>query len=131
LSEISRYRTRFKSQHNRSRTFLSACEGFASSVIATVEPTPVHRRVPYTFADVPLNAGRLVASQVASTARQEHQRRSQERGFDNGEHARDPLFISSRCWPLRQARRRGRRYPPCPQKMDDDDPQKAGENVAQ
>src|SRR5215470_14220555 len=65
-----------------------------SSVIATVEPAPVQRCVPYTFADVPLNAGRLVVSQVASTARQEHQRRSQERGFDDGEHARDPLFIS-------------------------------------
>ena len=96
LSEISRYRTRSKSHDNRSRTFLSAREGFASSVIATVEPTPVHRRVPYTFADVPLNAGRLVASQVASTALQKHQRRCQERGFDDGEHARDPLFISSR-----------------------------------
>src|SRR5215470_17352513 len=91
--EISRYRTRCKSQ-NRSRTFLSACEGFASSVIATVKPAPVQRRVPYTFADVPLNAGRLVVSQVARTARQERQRRSQERGFDDGEHARDPLFIS-------------------------------------
>jgi hypothetical protein len=45
---------------------------------------------------VPLNAGRLVASQVASTALQEHQRRCQERGFDDGEHAREPLFISSR-----------------------------------
>jgi len=45
---------------------------------------------------MPLNAGRLVASQVASTTRQEHQRRSQKRGFDDGEHARDPLFISSR-----------------------------------
>src|SRR5215813_13942762 len=85
--EISRYCTRSKSQ-NRSRTFLSACEGFASSVIATVEPAPVHRRVPYTFADVPLNAGRLVASEVARTALQEHQRRCQERGFDDGEHAR-------------------------------------------
>jgi hypothetical protein len=39
-----------------------------SSVIATIEPAPVYRRVLYTFADVPLNAGRLVASQVASTA---------------------------------------------------------------
>src|SRR5260221_7755961 len=45
---------------------------------------------------MPLNAGRLVASQVASTALQKHQRRSQERGFDDGKHARDPLFISSR-----------------------------------
>jgi len=69
---------------------------FGSSVIATVEPAPVYRRVLYTFADVPLNAGRLVASQVASTALQKHQRQSQERGFDDGEHARDPLFISSR-----------------------------------
>src|SRR5262249_58744395 len=71
--------------HSRDGRFLSACEGFDSSVIAAVEPAPVHRRVPYTFADVPLNAGRLVASQVA-TALQEHQRRSQERGFDDGEH---------------------------------------------
>jgi hypothetical protein len=56
----------------------------------------VYRRVLYTFADVALNAGRLIVSQVASTALQEHQRRCQERGFDDGEHARDPLFISSR-----------------------------------
>jgi ATP-dependent DNA ligase len=35
---------------------------FDSSVRAAVDPAPVHRRVPYTFADVPLNAGRLVAS---------------------------------------------------------------------
>src|SRR5262245_1915438 len=70
--------------------FLSACEGFDSSVIAAVEPTPVQRCVLYTFADVPLNAGRLVVSQVASTARQEHQRGPNERGFDDGEHPRDP-----------------------------------------
>jgi hypothetical protein len=44
-------------------------------VIATVEPAPVHRRVSYTFAGVPLNAGRLVARQVISTALPEHQRR--------------------------------------------------------
>jgi hypothetical protein len=56
----------------------------------------MYRRVLYTFADVPLNAGRLVVSQVTSTALQEHQRRSQERGFDNGKHARDPLFIGPR-----------------------------------
>ena len=43
-----------------------------SSVIAAVEPAPIPRRVLYTFADVPLNAGRLVVSQIASTARQEH-----------------------------------------------------------
>src|SRR5262249_51021809 len=92
----------------RNRTFLSACEGFDSSVIATVEPASVPRRVLYTFADVPLNARRLVVSQIASTTRQEHQRRSQERGFDDGEHARDP--------------------PLCPQKMDDG-PQKAGESM--
>jgi hypothetical protein len=90
----------------------------------------VYRRVLYTFADVPLNAGRLIASQVASTALQEHQRRSQERGFDDGEHAPSPLHKLP-IVPLRQARRRGRRHPPCRQKMDDDDPQKAGENVAQ
>src|SRR5262245_31427349 len=80
-------------KHNRSRTFLSACEGSDSSVIATVEPASVQRRVLYTFADVPLNTRRLVVSQIASTALQEHQRRSQERGFDDGEHACDPLFI--------------------------------------
>src|SRR5262249_41142782 len=108
----------------RNRTFLSACEGFESSVIATVEPASVPRCVLYTFADVPLNARRLVVSQIATTALQEHQRRSQERGFDDGEHARDPLFIGSRWLPLRQARRCGRRHPPCPQKMDT--PQKAG-----
>src|SRR5215469_14086779 len=128
--EISHYRTRSKSQ-NRSRTFPSACEGFASSVIATIEPTPVHRRVPYTFADVPLNARRLVVSQIASTALQEHQRRSQERGFDDGEHARDPLFIGSRWLPLQQVRRCGRRHPPCPMPTEDgyDDPQKAGGTI--
>ena len=78
---------------------LSACEGFDSSVIATVEPASVPRRVLYTFADVPLNARRLVVSQIASTALQEHQRQSQERGFDDGEHARDSLFIGSRWLP--------------------------------
>src|SRR5262249_56751021 len=65
--------------HSRDGRFLSACEGFDSSVIATVQPAPVHRRVPYTFADVPLNAGRLAASQVTSTALQEHQRRHEAR----------------------------------------------------
>src|SRR5262249_48818475 len=114
---MSRYRAGSKSNHNRDGTFLSACEGFDSSVIATVEPAPVQRCVLYTFADVPLTAGRLVVSQVASTALQEHQRRSQERGFDDGEHARDPLFIIVPLW---QARRRGRRHhPPCPQRMDE------------
>src|SRR5262249_53133736 len=113
----------------RNRTFLSACEGFDSSVIATVEPASVPRCVLYTFADVPLNARRLVVSQIASTALQEHQRGSQERGFDDGEHARDPLFIGSRWLPLRQARRCGRRHPPMPTE-DGYDPQKAGENVA-
>ena len=58
-----------------------------SSEIAAVEPAPVPGRVLYTFADVPLNAGRLVVSQVASTACQERQRRTNERGPDNGEHA--------------------------------------------
>ena len=130
LSEISRYRARSESNHSRDGTFLSACEGFDSSVIAAVEPAPVHRRVPYTFADVPLNARRLVVSQIASTALQEHQRRSQERGFDDSEHARDPLFIGSRWLPLRQARRCGRRHPPMPIEDGYDHPQKAGENVA-
>src|SRR5262249_20670342 len=78
---MSRYRAGSKSNHNRDGTFLSACEGFDSSVIATVEAAPVQRCVLYTFADVPLNAGRLVVSQVASTALQEYQRRSQERGL--------------------------------------------------
>jgi hypothetical protein len=100
-----------------------------SSVRAAIDPAAVHRRVLNTFADVPLNAGRLVALQV-STALQEQQRRSQERGFDDVEHARDPLLHNLPKLPLRQARRRGRRHPPCPRKMDDDDPQKAGENVA-
>src|SRR5262249_23634748 len=77
----------------------------------TVEPASVQRRVLYTFADVPLNARRLVVSQIASTALQEHQRRSQERGFDDGEHARDPLFIGSRWLPLQQARRCGKGIP--------------------
>src|SRR5215831_4941148 len=92
---MSRHRAGSKSNHNRDGTFLSACEGFDSSVIATVEPAPVQRCVLYTFADVPLNAGRLVVTQVASTALQEYQRRSQERGFDDGEHARDPLTASA------------------------------------
>jgi hypothetical protein len=56
----------------------------------------MYRRVLYTFADVPLNAGRLVVSQVTSTTLQEDQGRSQERGFDDDEHARNPLFIGSR-----------------------------------
>src|SRR5262249_26371544 len=64
-----------------------------SSVIAAVEPAPVPRRVLYTFADVPLNAGRLVVSQIASTPRQEHQRQPSERSFDDREHACDPRFI--------------------------------------
>src|SRR5262249_10435979 len=38
-----------------------------SSVIATVEPAPVQRCVLYTFADVPLNAGRLVGSNYSLT----------------------------------------------------------------
>src|SRR5262249_42062484 len=60
-------------------------------------PVPPAARDPFeSLAQQLGNAGRLVVSQVASTARQEHQRRSQERGFDDGEHARDPLFISSR-----------------------------------
>jgi hypothetical protein len=45
---------------------------FDSSIIATVKPAPVDRRVPHTFADVPLNARRLIASQIV-TARQEYQ----------------------------------------------------------
>jgi hypothetical protein len=121
-----------REEHNRSRTFLSACKRSGqgdSSVGAAVDPAPVHRRVLYTFAHVPLNAGRLVTLQV-STALQEQQRRSHERGFDDGEHARDPLLHKLPKLPLRQARRRGRRHPPCPRKMDEDDPQKAGENVA-
>src|SRR5262249_55882902 len=55
-----------------------------SSVIATVEPAPIPRRVLYAVADVPLNAGCLVVSEIAtSTARQEHQRQPSERSFDN------------------------------------------------
>ena len=68
-----------------------------SSVRAAIDPAAVHRRVLNTFADVPLNAGRLVVSQIAITARQEHQRRPSERSFDDREHARDPLFISHRA----------------------------------
>src|SRR5262249_34518046 len=117
-------------KHNRNRTFLSACEGFDSSVIATVEPASVQRRVPYTFADVPLNAGRLVVSQVASTARQEHQRRSQERGFDDGEHARDPLFISFPMLAFAAGTKVRKKASPMPTEDGYDDPQKAGENVA-
>jgi hypothetical protein len=48
-------------------------------------------RVLDAFAGVPLDTGRLIVSQVASTVLQEHQRRSQERGFDDGEHAPAPL----------------------------------------
>src|SRR5262245_40243842 len=51
-----------------------------SSEIAAVEPAAVKRRVLYTFTDVPLDAGRLVVSQVASTAHQKHQCRYHERG---------------------------------------------------
>jgi hypothetical protein len=89
-----------ESRLTASSSMMSASGG---SVIATVEPAPVYRRVPYTFAHVPLNAGRLVVSEVASTALQEHQRRSQERGFDDAEHVRPPLHSSQR---------RGRRHPP-------------------
>jgi hypothetical protein len=64
-----------------------------SSVIAAVEPAPVNRRVLSTIADMPLDARRLIVSQVASTARQQHQRRPNERGFHDGEHACDPRFI--------------------------------------
>jgi hypothetical protein len=63
---------------------------FDSSVIAAVEPAPVNRRVSYTFANVPLNAGRLITSQIV-TALQEYQRRPQERGFDYGMQHREPL----------------------------------------
>jgi hypothetical protein len=89
----------------------------------------VYRRVLYTFADVPLNAGRLIASQVASTALQEHQRRSQERGFDDGEHLPSPLHKLP-IGPLRQARRRGRTHPHAHRRWMNG-PQKAGEKVAQ
>jgi hypothetical protein len=76
-----------------------------SSVIAAVEPAPIPRRVLYTFADVPLNAGHLVVSQIASTC-QEHQRQSSERSFDNREHARDPPLISrAQGFRIRQADR--------------------------
>jgi hypothetical protein len=71
---------------------------FASSVIAAVEPAPVHRRVLYTITDVPLKAGRLIAGAstklIIATARQQHKRRRTERDFDDGEHTRDPLSIS-------------------------------------
>jgi|EndMetStandDraft_8_1072994.scaffolds.fasta_scaffold751270_1 hypothetical protein len=73
----------------------------------------MYRRVLYTFADVPLNAGRLVVSQVTSTTLQEDQGQSQERGFDDDEHARNPLFIGSSA------------FPPAPRK-----PYDAGENGA-
>jgi hypothetical protein len=71
---------------------------FASSVIAAVEPAPVHRRILYTITDVPLKAGRLIAGAstklIIATARQQHQRRRTERDFDDGEHTYDPLSIS-------------------------------------
>ena len=101
-----RYCARSKSHHNRDGTSLSACEGLDSSVIATVEPASVPCRVLYTFADVPLNARRLVVSQIASTARQEHQCGSQERGFDDSEHARNPPLHKVRVGDFAQARRR-------------------------
>jgi hypothetical protein len=70
---------------------------FDSSIIAAVEPAPVQRRVLYTFADVPLNARCLIVSQVASTARQQHQRRPNERDFDDGEHAIPRLIGTNVC----------------------------------
>jgi hypothetical protein len=63
---------------------------FDSSVRSAVHPRPAYCRIPYTFAHMPLNAGCLVVSQVASTARQEHQRRSQDRSFDEREHVPRP-----------------------------------------
>jgi hypothetical protein len=71
-----------------------------SAVVAAVEPASTYRRVLYTFADVPLNAGGLVVSQVPGAALQEHQRQSQERAFDDGEHA--PLHkLSMRAFAAR------------------------------
>jgi hypothetical protein len=46
---------------------------------------------------MPLNAGRLVVSEIARTARQEHQRRDSDRSFDDREHARDPLLKANRA----------------------------------
>src|SRR5262245_13379020 len=66
-----------------------------SSEIAAVEPAPVQRRVLSTFADVPLNAGRLVVGQIASTARQQHQRRPNELSFDDVEHAKAKLPLGA------------------------------------
>jgi hypothetical protein len=60
---------------------------------ADQEPAPVHCRVLQTVTDVPLKAGRLVASAstklIIATARQQNQRRRTERDFDDGEHVRD------------------------------------------
>jgi Calcineurin-like phosphoesterase superfamily domain len=95
-----------------------------SSVRAAVNPAPVHRRVLYTLADVPRNAGRLVALQVC-TALHEHQRRSQQRGFDDIEHGR-PLPV----WWLSAGTRAEEGIPHAHRRCDHD-PQKAGENVAQ
>jgi hypothetical protein len=72
---------------------------------------------------VPLNAGSLVVSQVTSTALQEHQCRSQERGFDDGEHAPTPLNKI----PMAAHAAGPRVFPPT---VEYDDPQKPGENVA-
>jgi hypothetical protein len=66
---------------------------------------------------MPLKAGRLIASAstklIIATARQQHEGRPNEQDFDDGRHARDPLFVSFPMVPSRKAPRRGRRNPPC------------------
>jgi hypothetical protein len=86
-------RTQRAGDGNRSVLISAKTLAMDSSVIEAVEPAPVNRGVLSTFANVPRNARCLIVSQVASTARQDYQRRPNERGFDDGEHARDPRFI--------------------------------------
>src|SRR5438067_1339495 len=94
---LTRARVRYHVSPRRCRaTYLT------SAVVAAVEPASTYRRVLYTFADVPLNAGGLVVSQVPGAALQEHQRQFQERGFDDGEHAPRPLHkLSIRAFAAR------------------------------
>jgi len=71
----------------------------------------------YTLADVPLDAGRLIASQVSSTTLQEHQRRCQKQGFDDdGQHAPALSQASDRCL---CGSHEGAEKHPRPQKMDE------------
>jgi hypothetical protein len=72
-----------------------AGEALRPQPLTAVDPAATYGRVPYTLADFGtlVNAARLCA--VTGTATQGHQRRCQERSFDDGQHRRNPLQFRS------------------------------------